>query len=80
MTSECFYTSIPKDDMCYYLDSYLGLAAEYQNPQGLDYIVLCDLNFYGGVLNNGDGQEIGHHYLTVYYGNAVANINVPTFD
>lgn len=70
-----FYASIPKEDMCYYLDSYLGLGKENESPLNISYIVKGELEFKaGGKIKE---SQIGYHYLTVYYGLPVMINNPP---
>ena len=66
---------IPKQQMCYYLDSYLGLAVEnvtYSGPSVVSGVV----SFW----DFGDGKDMaeqpcGNHVLTVNYGIGIASNN-----
>ena len=73
-TNNYYYSLISKDDMCYLLDSYLGLAKEYEeNPFG-NSIVKGVVTF----LNATKTDCTGNHLLTVSYGVAVSNPYPPS--
>lgn len=70
-TDGYFYTSIPKETMCYLLDSYLGLAKDFANPISSETVVMGEVDFEEGNHNYTEGNTapvIGHHLLTVSYG------------
>lgn len=58
-----YYDTIPRDYMCYLLDSYLGLGYQYC-PNDNDP-VYWSISFEQGDM---DAPPVGHHYLTVGYG------------
>ena len=70
-----FHYPIPKEDMCYYLDSYLGLAVENTSSRYPE-VIAGDVEFYVGPVNqnaeNPEEQQVGHHLLYVRYGIAMA--------
>lgn len=73
-TDGYFYDCIPKEDMCYYLDSYCGLAAD--NAQLEESVIFGNVEMIYGVMpeyepDNHDRTrdcQTGHHLLTVTYG------------
>lgn len=66
---------IPKDHMCYYLDSYLGLAHDYAN--GIHRTVIDGTVIFLSASNNQEGstvQQCGNHLLHVNFGMGVGYI------
>ena len=76
MTTGYHYHAIPKDDMCYYLDSYIGLGKSLENHVTGPYIVYGNVDF----LDADRSQCVGNHKLTCCYGVPIANPNHPLFD
>lgn len=67
---------IPKEQMCYYLDSYLGLGVDNINSVGPSVISgLVYFRTATSVTSEITQQQIGNHVLVVYYGMAVINNN-----
>lgn len=66
-TDGYFYSSIPKEIMCYLLDSYLGLAVDNAYPLLGECVVLGEVDFK----NASKESCTGHHLLTVSYGMAI---------
>lgn len=72
--TDCYYTSIPKETMCYLLDSYLGLAVDNAYPLLGECVVMGEVDAVIGDLELTEGitaQVVGHHLLTVSYGMAI---------
>ena len=72
-TKGYFYGEIPQADICYYLDSYCGLAND--NCYYGESVVCGTVEFREGVIPEYEGlsleieeQLFGHHLLTVGYG------------
>ena len=80
-SSNVYNWPIPKDQMCYYLDSYLGLAQENTTDIGPS-VVNGTIVFYTASNNNEGLQQsqCGNHVLTVNYGIAVSIIDDYPFD
>lgn len=74
-----YITSIPKEDMCYYLDSYIDLS-RIKDPFELRYFVECKVDFLNAYPENVETSSascVGNHQLTAYYGLPVMINNPP---
>jgi hypothetical protein len=73
-TDGYFYDNIPKEDMCYYLDSYCGLAVDNANFEesviygNVEMIYGIILEYEPDNLDRTRDCQTGHHLLTVTYG------------
>lgn len=74
--------SIPKYQMCYYLDSYLGLAQDYADEVYLS-VVNGNIEFHTAASNNEEGglyPQWGNHVLKVNFGMAASTYDPHQFE
>ena len=79
----CIYnTYLTPEDMCFYLDSYLGIVID-NKPQYYDVVVCTVIPHWGNPSSYSENPEApvpAYHELQIIYGNPNVSPNHPVFD